>query len=192
TSQITANARGVREALVSQQREMGREGGVVMEGRDIGTVVFPGADLKLYFEVSVDERTRRRIKDFQDRGIAFDESSVREIQAAQVRDPAAEVRPAEVRPAEVRMKIYSDPIGRLPDPGAAVYRGEWLAAMAPVSDSDIGWVVIVQERRQAALSPIENVAARAKRQTWLSVLTTAIALMAIIWSFVWRAYSRSS
>ena len=60
--------------------------------------------------------------------------------------------------------------------------------MAPVSD--IGWMVIVQERRQAALSPVEDVAARAKRQTWLSVLTTAIALMAIIWSFVWRAYSR--
>ncbi|MBC7966073.1 MAG: protein kinase [Fuerstia sp.] len=112
----------------------------------------------------------------------LDESTVREIQAAQVRDPAA----------EVRLKIYSDPIGRLPDPGAAVYRGEWLAAMAPVSDKDIGWMVIVQERRQAALSPIENVAARAKRQTWLSVLTTAIALMAIIWSFVWRAYSRGS
>jgi len=77
TSQVTANARGVREALVSQQWEMGKNGGVVMEGRDIGTVVFPDADLKLYFEVSVDERTRRRIKDFQDRGIAFDEGSVR-------------------------------------------------------------------------------------------------------------------
>ena len=108
----------------------------------------------------------------------IDESTVRAIQAAQVQD----------RAAEVRLKIYSDPIGRLPDPGSAVYQGEWLAAMAPVSD--IGWMVIVQERRQAALSPVEDVAARAKRQTWLSVLTTAIALMAIIWSFVWRAYSR--
>lgn len=103
----------------------------------------------------------------------IDESTVRAIQAAQVQD----------RAAEVRLKIYSDPIGRLPDPGSAVYQGEWLAAMAPVSD--IGWMVIVQERRQAALSPVEDVAARAKRQTWLSVLTTAIALMAIIWSFVW-------
>ena len=118
----------------------------------------------------------------------IDESTVREIQAAKVQH----------RGAEVRLKTYSDPIGRLPDPGSAVYQGDWLAAMAPVSDndsdndSDIGWWVIVQERRQAALSPIENVAARAKRQTWLSVLTTAIALMAIIWSFVWRAYSRGS
>jgi cytidylate kinase len=76
TSQITANARGVREALVSQQWEMGKHGGVVMEGRDIGTVVFPDADLKIYFEVSVDERARRRIHDFQERGISFDESAV--------------------------------------------------------------------------------------------------------------------
>jgi len=61
TSQVTANVRGVREALVSQQWEMGKNGGVVMEGRDIGTVVFPDAELKLYFEVSAEERTRRRI-----------------------------------------------------------------------------------------------------------------------------------
>jgi cytidylate kinase len=87
TSQITANVRGVREALVSHQWEMGKDGGVVMEGRDIGTVVFPDADLKLYFEVSVDERTRRRIKDFQDRGIDFDEGAVRaDIERRDVED----------------------------------------------------------------------------------------------------------
>ena len=110
----------------------------------------------------------------------LDESTATEIQASQ----------AQAGSAEVRLKIYKDPIGRLTDSGSAVYQGEWLAAMAPVSN--VGWMVIVQERRQAALSPIENVAARAKRQTWISVLSTAIALMAIIWSFVWRAYSRSS
>jgi cytidylate kinase len=76
TSQIVANTRGVREALVSQQWEMGKDGGVVMEGRDIGSVVFPDADLKLYFEVSPEERARRRIKDLKERGIAFDEASV--------------------------------------------------------------------------------------------------------------------
>jgi 1-acyl-sn-glycerol-3-phosphate acyltransferase len=57
---------------------MGKNGGVVMEGRDIGTVVFQDATLKVYFEVSVEERTRRRIKDFQERGIAFDEAQVRQ------------------------------------------------------------------------------------------------------------------
>ncbi len=76
TSQVIANVRGVREALVALQWEMGKEGGVVMEGRDIGTVVFPDADLKVYFEVSTEERARRRVKDLRDRGIPFDEASV--------------------------------------------------------------------------------------------------------------------
>lgn len=77
TSQVTANIHAVREELVSRQQDMGQAGGVVMEGRDIGTVVFPNADLKVYFEVSVEERTQRRIKDFKERGIAFDEDKVR-------------------------------------------------------------------------------------------------------------------
>jgi CMP/dCMP kinase len=50
----------VREILVSRQREYGREGGVVMEGRDIGTVVFPSADVKVYLDASPEERARRR------------------------------------------------------------------------------------------------------------------------------------
>ena len=53
----------VREVLVVQQRDMGAGGGVVMEGRDIGTVVFPGADLKLYIDASAEERARRRATD---------------------------------------------------------------------------------------------------------------------------------
>ncbi len=76
TSAKTANAPGVRAALVARQQAMGREGGVVMEGRDIGSVVFPDADLKVYFDVSVDERARRRILDYQRRGIPFEASTV--------------------------------------------------------------------------------------------------------------------
>lgn len=76
TSGKTANSPGVRSALVARQQAMGREGGVVMEGRDIGSVVFPDADLKVYFNVSVDERSRRRILDFQRRGIPFEASTV--------------------------------------------------------------------------------------------------------------------
>jgi cytidylate kinase len=53
----------VREALVRRQRELGAGGGIVMEGRDIGTVVFPGADLKVYLDASADERARRRATD---------------------------------------------------------------------------------------------------------------------------------
>ena len=53
----------VRAALVERQRAHGRDGGIVMEGRDIGTVVFPAADVKLYLDASPEERARRRSQD---------------------------------------------------------------------------------------------------------------------------------
>ena len=53
----------VRAALVARQRAMGEGGGVVMEGRDIGTVVFPDAEVKIYLDASADERARRRAAD---------------------------------------------------------------------------------------------------------------------------------
>ena len=61
----TAVARhpAVRRVLVARQRGFGEGGGVVMEGRDIGTVVFPDADVKIYLDASPDERARRRAAD---------------------------------------------------------------------------------------------------------------------------------
>lgn len=56
----------VRAALLARQREIAAEGGIVMAGRDIGTVVLPDADLKLYLDASVEERARRRA---QERGL---------------------------------------------------------------------------------------------------------------------------
>jgi cytidylate kinase len=53
----------VREVLVARQRRMAEPGGIVMEGRDIGTVVFPNADLKIYLDASAEERARRRLND---------------------------------------------------------------------------------------------------------------------------------
>lgn len=53
----------VREVLIAAQRDLGRPGGVVMEGRDIGTVVFPQAEVKVYLDASPDERARRRAHD---------------------------------------------------------------------------------------------------------------------------------
>ena len=53
----------VREVLVERQRAMGEGGGIVMEGRDIGTVVFPNADVKIYLDASPEERARRRAAD---------------------------------------------------------------------------------------------------------------------------------
>jgi CMP/dCMP kinase len=53
----------VRAVLVARQRELGAGGGIVMEGRDIGTVVFPDADVKVYLDASPEERARRRAVD---------------------------------------------------------------------------------------------------------------------------------
>jgi cytidylate kinase len=53
----------VRRVLVARQQDIGRSGGVVMEGRDIGTVVFPDADVKIYLDASPEERARRRASD---------------------------------------------------------------------------------------------------------------------------------
>lgn len=53
----------VRDVLVTRLRSLGAEGGVVMEGRDIGTVVFPRADVKIYLDADEDERARRRAQD---------------------------------------------------------------------------------------------------------------------------------
>jgi cytidylate kinase len=59
---------GVRSALVAQQQALGARGGVVMEGRDIGTVVFPNADVKIFLTASPEERAERRHKDLLTRG----------------------------------------------------------------------------------------------------------------------------
>lgn len=58
----------VRERLVELQRAMGSRGGVVAEGRDIGTVVFPAADVKIYLDASPDERARRRFEELSRSG----------------------------------------------------------------------------------------------------------------------------
>lgn len=58
----------VREAMVEQQRRMGIVGGVLMDGRDIGTVVFPNAQLKIFLTASVQERARRRYKEMLQKG----------------------------------------------------------------------------------------------------------------------------
>ena len=62
-SASVARLPAVRRVLVSKQRLMGAAGGVVMEGRDIGTVVFPDADVKVYLDASPEERARRRASD---------------------------------------------------------------------------------------------------------------------------------
>ena len=74
TPQVDANVShvsaypGVRLAMSAQQRRIGQRGSVVMVGRDIGTVVLPDAELKIYLDASVEERARRRFEEVQKRG----------------------------------------------------------------------------------------------------------------------------
>jgi CMP/dCMP kinase len=65
---IVAAYRGVRKALSQQQRRIGSRGGIVMVGRDIGTVVLPEADLKIYLDATAEERARRRYDEIVARG----------------------------------------------------------------------------------------------------------------------------
>ncbi len=72
---LVASYPKVRQLMVSLQRELAAQADVVVEGRDIGTVVFPDADLKIFLTASVDARTRRRMQELQARGvrISFEE-----------------------------------------------------------------------------------------------------------------------
>jgi len=68
----------VRRALVERQRELGREGGVVLDGRDIGTAVFPDADLKFFVDADPRRRAARRHAELRARGVAADLEAIEE------------------------------------------------------------------------------------------------------------------
>lgn len=95
-SQVSAHA-GLREIVVEAQRQMGLSGSVVMEGRDIGTVVFPNADVKLYLEAGLEARVRRRAKDFEAKGTPWSYDEIRQsIIARDEYDKNREVSPLRV------------------------------------------------------------------------------------------------
>ncbi|HEY5532254.1 MAG TPA: (d)CMP kinase [Candidatus Anoxymicrobiaceae bacterium] len=93
--------KGVREEMVKLQRSLVRKPGAVVEGRDIGTTVFPEAPLKVYLEASQSERTRRRYAELTEKGLDTTESSVRqeiamrdEIDSSRESSPLAAARDA--------------------------------------------------------------------------------------------------
>lgn len=98
---------GVREAMTRQQRAISRRGRIVMVGRDIGTVVIPDADLKIYLEASQEERARRRYQEevIAGTGISFDEVLV-SIKNRDKIDSGRHVAP--LRPAEDAVIIDTD------------------------------------------------------------------------------------
>ena len=97
---------GVREALVAQQRKMGGTG-VVMAGRDIGTVVFPDADYKFFLVASLDEKVRRRAAQYERRGERVDQEAMRkEVEERDRVDTQRAIAP--LRPAPDAVVIDTD------------------------------------------------------------------------------------
>jgi cytidylate kinase len=97
-SKVSAQPR-VRGALLELQRSAGRSGGVVLEGRDIGTVVFPDAEVKVFLTASVEERARRRFEQLRAAGVDADIEAVkREVEERDQRDSSRPIAPLRKAP----------------------------------------------------------------------------------------------
>ena len=104
---LVSRVAGVREALLKVQRDLAGRNAVVMAGRDIGTVVLPRADLKVYLDASVDERARRRHAELSALGMDFSEEEVRRDLSRRDRiDSQRSVSP--LRPAGDAIAIDTD------------------------------------------------------------------------------------
>ena len=98
----------IREKLVALQQEIAQQGGIVMDGRDIGTVVLPRAELKIFLVASVDERAERRYKENLSKGIETDlETLKEEIAARDYKDSHRETSPLK----QAEDAIYLDTTG---------------------------------------------------------------------------------
>lgn len=75
---IVAQIQEVRDYLISEQRKIGSKKSVVMDGRDIGNVVFPNANMKLYVVTDIDVKAQRRLKDYREKGIDIDFETVKQ------------------------------------------------------------------------------------------------------------------
>ncbi|MBQ7883006.1 MAG: (d)CMP kinase [Phascolarctobacterium sp.] len=100
SAEVTANVSrvaaigAVREAMVDQQRRMGEAGGVLMDGRDIGTVVFPNAEVKIFLTATVEERAMRRYKELVAKGEQVDlEQLQKDIAERDKQDMEREISP---------------------------------------------------------------------------------------------------
>jgi cytidylate kinase len=89
-----SSLREVRQAMVREQRALAKEGGIVVEGRDIGTVVFPDADCKFFLVAGITARAERRLLDLRDRGVEAElDDLAREIAERDRRDSTREESP---------------------------------------------------------------------------------------------------
>nr|WP_239121551.1 bifunctional pantoate--beta-alanine ligase/(d)CMP kinase [Spirulina major] len=110
TANVSAVAKhpAVRHHLVEQQRHWGEKGGLVAEGRDIGTHVFPDAEVKIFLTASVSERARRRLQDLKDRGygLVFQEELEAQIRERDRLDSTRKMAP--LRQASDAIEVQTD------------------------------------------------------------------------------------
>lgn len=84
----------VREALLVLQRRMGESGGVVLEGRDVGTVIFPNAGAKFFLDASLEERGRRRYKELAAKGMDITlEQTIEDVRKRDINDSSRDIAP---------------------------------------------------------------------------------------------------
>jgi cytidylate kinase len=106
-----ASVPGVRAALLDFQRNFGADRGAVLDGRDIGTVVFPNADLKLFVIATPEARAHRRWLELRDRGVDVDPAEVeRDIRARDRQDAARAIAP--LRPADDAVTVDTTALDR--------------------------------------------------------------------------------
>lgn len=121
-----ASQKAVRQALLQQQQRWGVQGGLVAEGRDIGTHVFPDAELKIFLTASVSERARRRQQDYQKQGRQVDFTLEQIEQTIQERDRAdstRELAPLEKAPDAVELCTDGLSIAEVTDKIIFLYHG---------------------------------------------------------------------
>jgi cytidylate kinase len=115
----------VRAILVGRQRAYGEAGGVVMEGRDIGTVVFPNADVKIYLDASEEERARRRANDAAHAGGQAGQAAVAAaIKARDASDTTRKVSPLTIAPDAAYIDTTTMPIDQVVQQVLALVHGK--------------------------------------------------------------------
>lgn len=97
---VLTTLRAVREKMTPMQRTLAADGGVVLEGRDTGSVVCPDADVKFYLDATLEARARRRREELAERGLALDLDRVREEVARRDRQDMGRAIAPLVRPAD--------------------------------------------------------------------------------------------
>ncbi|WP_458401274.1 (d)CMP kinase [Candidatus Avelusimicrobium sp.] len=102
-SKVSTNA-AARAVLTEKMREVGKDGGIIMEGRDIGTIVFPDAEVKIYLDATAQERANRRVRQLLSKGFEADYAQIlASIQERDLRDSTRAASP--LKPAEDAVKI---------------------------------------------------------------------------------------